>query len=896
MPEIRFSRPEAGGSPQENIAQSLGLTDPNATAVEVPQPEQGPGAVQSHFSPGDPHATASLFDPQAIEQNILGFMERKFPSLLGVMRTMFSVIGLQERTLGDGWVRYPLTQYDIRRAIKHLEAQLAEARQQRIVQDMRIQFLDASGPSGMPVVNYDYIEARLNSEIARLTAALTAGQEVAGSLVDIEVGNREVYFFGDIHENIEGLERFLNTPDASGRTLMQKMSANEAVLILGGDIIHTPSGAPSNMAAAKVLLDRILNLHNEFPNNFFVTDGNHHLVLGRYEDLLAKGGDNGIMLFQGGGFRDELIGERGVAYARTLQRYFDGLPQVIRIKSGEKVLAILGHSPVLFGYRDLSPAQIVASQFDPHMSKQLTWNRPIVPGQMDGSYTAADVVRTQRTIGSGPETAVIGGHTFNPDGISSDYRPFPEVPNHILFQASEDFQEIRCAVIKPDGSIEVRGLADVKGPVPRWVDSYGVQSPHIQAPAARIPAAPPVRRSAPPAAPAQPAAGYGVQVAGPQQAQAEVEAGVVLIPKSDGSISIRTVMPGQATVFTVPEGEEVTFGADSTNRILKGADGKTYVQFNAGSAIINQEVTGRGVQVGEFMVSMQGSDVMIMRLRNPGSGAGAAANYAGLPDAATIARAWDDFLMGEESSTAAPAEEYRAARESNVHPSETVGNAGFMVSVAGASVIIENFMRERGMELGETGRFALDNSLFGLAVYAAERTAGAMPTMESFLIGYGSFLPAAVAAGAPISYGINYVINDLGLDPNSFGSQFVSAAGTGLGIALTLSATLPTETLLLTGGATTISEMIAGGAILKAGAAGGAVGLLVAGSFLAGYGLGRALDHELNISQKGADWLIEHDYEPCNPLTSLSCAGGTAAAPFTMAADAVSDLWNWITD
>jgi len=892
MPTIRFSRSEAGGSPQENIAQSLGLAvDPNATAVEVPQPEQGQGAVQSQFSPDDPHATASLFDPEAIEKNIRTFTERHFPNLNGVMGTMFSLLRLLGRTSGNGWVRYPLTQDGVRQAIEHLKAQLAEARQQRILQDMRLSFLDPSKRNSMPIINFDYIEARLNSEISRLTAALKTGQEVAGSLVDIEIGNREVYFFGDIHENIDGLERFLNTPDASGRTLMQKMAANEAVLILGGDIIHTPSGAPSDMTIAQALLDRILNLHDQLPNNFFVLDGNHHCVFGRYEDLLAKGDDNGMILLQGGGFRDELIGERGIAYARTLQRYFDGIPQVIRIRSGEKVLAILGHSPVLFGYRDLSPAQIIGAQFDPNMSRQLTWNRPIVPGHMDGNYTAADVVRMQRTIGSGPETAVIGGHTFNPDGISSDYRPFPQVRNHILLQASGDYGEVRCAVIKPDGSIKVKGLVDMRGSAPRWVDSYSVQSPYIQLPAVRISPQPAFSTTLP-AERTHVGEIIGTFAVSPQEEMPPVEVGVVMIPQADSNISIKILMPGQATIFRVPEGEEVTFGADSTNRILKGADGKTYVQSRAGSAIVNQEVTGHGVRVGEFMVSMQGDSVMITRLRTPVNGHGAVANYAGLPDAATIARAWDDFLMGEGSSTAVPAEEYGADRESNVHPNETVGNAGFMVSVAGASVIIENFMREHGIELGETGRFALDNSLFGLAVYAAERTAGAMPTMESFLIGYGSFLPAAVAAGAPISYGINYVINDLGLDPNSFGSQFVAATGTGLGIALTLSATLPAETILLTGGATTISEMIAGGAILKAGAAGSAVGLLVAGSFLAGYGLGRAIDHKLNISQKGADWLVEHDYEPCNPLTSLSCAKGTIAAPFTIVADAISDLFN----
>lgn len=636
------NNPTGGQNPAGNIAQALGLAvDPGATAVEVPQ---SPGAAQSQFSPGDPHATSLAFNPQAIQQNILAYTEKFFPSLLGVMRTMFSAIGLHETTLGEGWTRYPLTQDDIRQSIRNLRAELEVTGEDRIRQDMRIRFADPNQPSNIPEVNYDYIEARINSEIARLTAVLNSGAEVAGSLMDVELGAREAYFFGDIHENLEGLNKILNTPDASGKTLMQKMAANEAVVVLGGDIIHTATGTESDMPTAQAVIDRVVRLQERFPNNFFVTDGNHHIVFGQYEDLVGKRANNGGFLPQGGSFRDEIIGERGISYARTLQGYFDRLPKMIRIMQGGKVLGLLGHVPVLFGYRDLSPAQLIAAHFDPHMRQQLRWNRPVIPGEDGGNYRASDVVRMQNTIGSGPETAILGAHQYNPDMMSSDFRPFSEVPNFILFQATEDFGEIRCAVIKSDGSVEVRSLAEVKGPASFWVDAYGVQPAHVQAPAATASALP-AGRSAPQAAPAQPAAqpaaAQPVTLAQSTQPQSSVDSGVVMIPQSNGNITVRTVMPGGATIFTMPDSGNVTFGANNEIRLLKGADGKIHVQTSVGSA----ELTARGVQVGEFMVSAQGgSDVMIMRLRTPGNGAGAVAHYAGLPPVSEMAASWREAL------------------------------------------------------------------------------------------------------------------------------------------------------------------------------------------------------------------------------------------------------------
>lgn len=788
-------------------------------------------------------------------------------------------------TSGNGWERPALTTQNIQEAILNIENQLrgipAESAQQSQIVDA---YKSANVPVPFPVIDYDLIEERLHYELDMLKSALKSGQPVPGAMIDIQLNGREVYIVGDLHGNEGGLNKILNTPDANGETLLQKIRANKAVVVFEGDAIHPPTAPYDEMGPSIKTLDEIFKLQNQHPDNVFYVRGNHDAVYGASEEKFGKGGTSfADCTIQGVEFREDLISQRRVAGARSTQLYFDRSPLIIRVIGDGKVISINAHSAVVMG--GITPEQAIAASYDPLFANQLTWNRP------DGSYGATDVRAMQTKLGSGAETGVLSGHTPHPtDSAASQYRPFSEVPNHVCLQASGDLPEISVAVIKPDGAIDMVKLTGIHEASSSWVYDYNIRSASIQPQACAV--------STVSTAPGVSAADvvYVVEPADSQQPRASVELGVVMIPQEDGGMAIRTVMPGQATIFTVPDGQEVVFGANNSNRLFKGGDGKIYVQSNGGSTSIVQEITSRGVQVGEFMLSTQGgSDVMITRLRNPASGAGAVAHYAGLADTETLGRAWDAFLMGDDTAVARP-EEFRAARESNVHPNETLGNAGFMVSVAGASVIIENFLKERGIELGELGRTSLHNSLFGLAVYAAERAAGAMPTMESFLVGYGSFLPAAVAGGAPIAWGLNYVMSDLGFDPRSLESQFVVATGTGLGIALITSATLPAETLLLAGGATTIGEMIAGGAVLKAGALAAGAGLAVTAAFLAGYGIGRAIDSKLNISGKGADWLIEHNYQPCNPFTSLSCADGTIAAPFTIAADAASDIWNWIWD
>ena len=294
---------------------------------------------------------------------------------------------------------------------------------------------------------------RLASEANRLAHLISRGG-VPGAMVDIQLNGREAVIVGDLHGNEEGLARILNTRDASGSTLSERLASNRAVLIIVGDAIH-PSDTPLDAMDPSIrTLETIVRLQTEYPDAVFYTQGNHDVVYGAGEEAFRKGG-----IFQGPLFREALTDQRRLGVTRSVQEYFDSSPLIVRVMQGDEVVAIAGHSPIVRG--GLTQSQAVSGRFGDgsrsgtsSIEHQLTWNRP---GPRSGEYTDADVARMRATLGS-TSTVFISGHTA---GDTSAWQP---TPGQVILQATTDYGgDLSVVRISPDARVEVADLAGTSG-------------------------------------------------------------------------------------------------------------------------------------------------------------------------------------------------------------------------------------------------------------------------------------------------------------------------------------------------------------------------------------------------------------------------------------------------
>ena len=244
---------------------------------------------------------------------------------------------------------------------------------------------------------------------------------------------REFIIVGDLHGNHKNLQAILD----DGRNI-DKLSQNKAVLLLLGDAVHNDkSGFVYEMDSSIEIMDIIISLINDYPQNVIYLLGNHD----SFQPELSK-----MSIQQGLLYRDALLAARGKQYVAAMQDFFDALPLFV---IHQYFLAVHA-GPVRGG---VTRMELVNVRHFQNLVWQLTWNRlnetRSTPSMKE--YGPEDLEATRRLLGCAPEIPVFVGH--NPmwnwgDDDSIWVNPMG-TPNHVILY---DTLETRCPYVSVKGS------------------------------------------------------------------------------------------------------------------------------------------------------------------------------------------------------------------------------------------------------------------------------------------------------------------------------------------------------------------------------------------------------------------------------------------------------------
>ncbi len=179
-----------------------------------------------------------------------------------------------------------------------------------------------------------------------------------GGLLEFpEEDDREFIIVGDLHANKQNLKAIL-LDDQN----LYKLRNDEAVLIMLGDATHDERvGHLHDMETSIEIMDIIIHLINEYPDNVFYLLGNH-------DTFSSRLGKSGIQ--QGLIFHNALADKRGKDYVNLMQTFYNVLPVFVMHKHFLAVHA----GPVRGG---ITKDQIIniRSSISENQLWQLTWNR-----------------------------------------------------------------------------------------------------------------------------------------------------------------------------------------------------------------------------------------------------------------------------------------------------------------------------------------------------------------------------------------------------------------------------------------------------------------------------------------------------------------------------------------
>ncbi|MBU3916576.1 metallophosphoesterase [bacterium] len=169
--------------------------------------------------------------------------------------------------------------------------------------------------------------------------------------------DREFIIVGDLHANKKNLKAILM--DSQN---LYKLKNDESVMILMGDAIHDERvGHLHDMETSIEIMDIIIHLINEYPDNVFYLLGNH-------DTFSSRLGKSGIK--QGLIFLNALGDKRGKEYVSLMQTFYNVLPVFVI----HKYFLAVHAGPVRGG---ISREEIInirgATSSD--LLWQLTWNR-----------------------------------------------------------------------------------------------------------------------------------------------------------------------------------------------------------------------------------------------------------------------------------------------------------------------------------------------------------------------------------------------------------------------------------------------------------------------------------------------------------------------------------------
>ncbi|MFH2131098.1 MAG: metallophosphoesterase [bacterium] len=223
---------------------------------------------------------------------------------------------------------------------------------------------------------------------------LNSNNRPGGLLEFPEDDEREVIIVGDLHANKQNLKAILM--DSQN---LYKLKRNEAIMIFLGDAVHDERvGHLQEMDTSIEIMDIIIHLINDYPENVFYLLGNH-------DTFSSRLGKSGIK--QGLIYYNAVLQARGKEYVNLMQAFYNTLPVFVIHKHFLAVHA----GPVRGGiYRD--EIINVRSATSTHLLRQLTWNRlnETRSSPSKKEYGPENLDEQRKSLGCPPDLPIIVGH------------------------------------------------------------------------------------------------------------------------------------------------------------------------------------------------------------------------------------------------------------------------------------------------------------------------------------------------------------------------------------------------------------------------------------------------------------------------------------------------------
>ena len=216
-----------------------------------------------------------------------------------------------------------------------------------------------------------------------------------GGLLEFpENDDREFIIVGDLHANKQNLKAIL-----LDRQNLYRLRNDEAVLIILGDAVHDERvGFLHDMDTSIEIMDIIIHLLNEYPDNV-------HYILGNHDTFSSRLGKSGIQ--QGLLCHNALLEKRGKEYSALMQTFFNVLPVFVL----HKYFLAVHAGPVRGG---ITREQVIniRNSVSGDLLWQLTWNRlnetRSFPSKKE--YAPSDLETLRDCFGCPPDFPIIVGH------------------------------------------------------------------------------------------------------------------------------------------------------------------------------------------------------------------------------------------------------------------------------------------------------------------------------------------------------------------------------------------------------------------------------------------------------------------------------------------------------
>ena len=214
-----------------------------------------------------------------------------------------------------------------------------------------------------------------------------------GSLIEFpKTEKREFIVIGDLHANVRNLNAILQD---TGNLV--KVRQNKAVLLFLGDAVHNDkSGFTYAMDSSIEIMDIIVGLINEFPDNVVYLLGNHDSFA---PELSKLGIQQGLI------YHEALLHARGKQYVSLMQEFYDSLPLFVIHRGFLAVHA----GPVRGG---ITRNELVNARHFDTIMWQLIWNRlnetRSTPSMKE--YGPEDLDETRRMLGCAKNVPIFVGH------------------------------------------------------------------------------------------------------------------------------------------------------------------------------------------------------------------------------------------------------------------------------------------------------------------------------------------------------------------------------------------------------------------------------------------------------------------------------------------------------